>query len=422
MRTSFANNALVQLFSSRLFVQITTILQSIIISRLLGPEGKGVFTEIILWPTLVGSLSMLGLYTGIVRISARSNVNKKYNITSSVLRTTCITGLLGAIIALVINSFYFYGKNCLVTAQIFAIYVLIYNVNRGLSAVNNGRGYMGVFSISASILNPIYFLCLLCLFFFDSISIGTALISLLFANLCSLLFLYFKRERNGSTLFVSPFSMIGYSLKFSPADFSEPLYLYYDKVIIAFLLSPYDLGLYTIAYSAAGIINITSSTFSIKLFSDIARGDKKQLFRYVRINLLTMIMLSVLMCIILPVFIPVVFGQDFAPSVLVSLLLLPVCILQGESMIIEKSILAKGLPYIGIQAKILAMSTFIVCAIVFYVLGISSLISLALLLIFVQFVYLIYLCHRMKHIFGDNRIVPNFEDIKHYSSRLFRKL
>lgn len=416
----FKNNALVQLGASRLFVQVTIILQSIIISRLLGPEGKGVFTEIILWPTLIGSLSMLGLYTGIVRISAKKNIRKYYNVCRSVMITTCITGVIGIIVTLIINGYYFYHEKYLIAAQIFSIYVLIYNMNRGLSAINNGRGHMGIFSISASILNPVYFICLLFLLILDKITVETALLALLFANLCSLLFLYFKRERDSNCRLMSPKKMIGYSIKFSPADFSEPLYLYFDKIIIAIILSSYDLGLYTIAYSSAGMINIVSSTISIKLFSDIARGDTKQIFRYVRINLMTMILIAILMCGILPILIPIVFGSEFLPAVFISLLLLPVCILQGESLIIEKSILAKGMPFVGIQAKILTMSIFSLCSFLLYAFNISSLITISLLLIISQCIYLAYLRHRMKYIFGDNRIIPNLDDVKNFSKRVFK--
>lgn len=414
------NNALVQLGTSRLFVQVTTILQSIIISRLLGPEGKGIFTEIILWPTLVASLSMFGLYTGIVRISAKKNIRKCYNICRSVMITTCITGTIGIVVTLFINGYYFYHEEYLIVAQIFSVYVLIYNINRGLSAINNGRGYMGIFSISASILNPVYFICLLLLLILDRITVETALLALLFANFCSLLFLYFKRERDSNSRLMSPKKMLVYSMKFSPADFSEPLYLYFDKIIIAITLCSYDLGLYTIAYSSAGMINIVSSTISIKLFSDIARGDTKQIFHYARINLLTMILISILMCGLLPILIPIVFGAKFAPAVFISLLLLPVCILQGESLIIEKSILAKGMPFVGIQAKILTMSIFAVFSFLLYVFNISSLITISLLLIIIQYIYFVYLRHRMKYIFGDSRIIPNIDDIKNFSKRVFK--
>lgn len=407
----FRNNTLFQLFSSRLFVQATTILQSIIISRLLGPEGKGVFTEAILYPTLVASLSMLGLYTAIVRISAKKNVDEYYNITQSVLCVTLITGLLGLIVSYIVNSYMFNQKNFLAIAQFYAVYALIYNLNRGLSAINNGRGNMGIFSISSSILNPVFFLCILVLYISGKVNIETLLFSLLFANFCSLAFLFYKRDREKGKKLLSPFKMLRYSLKFSPSDFSEPLYAYYDKAIIAFILLPYDLGLYTIAYSAAGLINVVSSTFSIQLFSNVARGETTNLFTYIRINFIIMFLISLCMCVLFPFIIPFVFGDEFKPSVIIAILLLPVCILQGQSAVIERTILAKGLPFVGVQAKALTIALFASGAFLFKFLHISSLITLTILLLFVQSIYLTYMYQRMKYIFTDCRIFPNAKEL-----------
>ena len=412
------NNSFLQIFSSKLIVQITTILQSIIISRLLGPEGKGEFTEIILWPSIIGSLSMLGLYTGIVRISAKSNIYRKYDVPKSVIWCTAITGIIGSIIAIAVNGIYFREREVLTIAEFYGIYVLIYNMNRGLSAINNGRGNMGIYSISSSILNPVYFICLLILLLFDLITLETCLISLLVANLCSCIFLFYKRDKKEGGLVISPLKMIKYSVKYSLADFSEPLYLYYDKVIVAFLLSSYELGLYTIAYSAAGVINIISSTFSVKLFSDVARGHIGNLFQYIRINIITMLVSALILCICLPILIPIVFGTEFILAIFPSLLLLPVCILQGQSLIIEKSILAKGYPYIGIKAKALAMAVLSILAVVLHLFQIENLISISILLILVQYVYLIYLKRKIKFIFKEDRIFPNREDFKLYVKRI----
>lgn len=415
----FRNNGLAQLFSSRLFVQVTTILQSIIISRLLGPEGKGVFTEVILWPSLIASLSMLGLYTGIVRISAKPNLYNNFNITKSVLYTTLLTGSIGTIITFYVNSLHFEGSKVLAIAQFYAIYVLVYNINRGLSAINNGRGDLGIYSISSSILNPVYFICLLILFLVDNITLNTALISLLFANCCSCLFLIYKREKQYiKKKIITPLKMIKYSIKYSPSDFSEPLYLYYDKAIIAYVLSSYDLGIYTIAFSSAGLINIVSSTFSVKLFSDIARNRNENLFYYMRLNITVMLFLAIMMCMALPILIPLFFGTAFVPAILPSLLLLPVCILQGQSMIIEKAILAKGYPYVGIKAKCISMLLFAILSFILYLKGLSSLHMLILLLILVQLVYLKYLRNKMKSIFKNDRIIPNKEEVKFLYTRI----
>lgn len=418
LRTLIKYNSLFQLFTSRLFVQGTTILQSIVVSRLLGPDGKGEFTEAILWPTLVASLSMMGLYTAIVRLSAKTNICKKYNVTSSVINVTLLTGTIGMIISLLINSYIFKYQSFLIIAQFYSVYALIYNVNRGLSAINNGRGRMDVYSISSTILNPVFFLCIFVLFIFNKIGIESLLLSLLFANFCSLAFLFYKRDKEKGLISIPTTKMLRYSIRFSPSDFSEPLYAYYDKAIIAFILSTYDLGIYTIAYSAASLVNIVSSTFAIQLFSDVARSNTQKMYYYIRINLIIMLIVSFCMSVCLPFAIPIIFGNAFCPSVSIAILLLPVCILQGQSTIIEKIILAKGFPYVGVQAKIITVCFFSVGAFALKYLGISSLLSLAILLIFSQFLYLCYMYCRLQRIFHKCRVLPNIEDYNYLKIKI----
>lgn len=402
---------ILKLFTGRVVVQVTTILQSIIIARLLGPEGKGEFTEIIMWPTLIASFSMLGLYTAIVRISAKKNISERFNITKSVIRCTSITGLVGVFVAYVVNSIYFKNSAIETVAQIYAIYVLIYNVNRGLSAINNGQGNMGILSISSSILNPCYFLMLLILYCCNYITLGSTLIALLLANFCSLVFLYIKRQRTSNKKLLSPKWILKHSVKFAPADFSEPMYAYYDKAVIALLLNPYELGLYTVAYSAAGLSNLISSTFSVKLFSDVAQGKTNNLGQMIRLNIILMVLMSVVLCVFLPFAIPLVYGNDYIPSVLPSLLLLPICIFQGQSMIVERSILAKGLPFVGVKAKVVTMVMFFVIAVILKVGNVSNLYTLILALFLCQIIYFTILILKLRSIFKDISISPQIADI-----------
>ena len=256
-----------------------------------------------------------------------------------------------------------------------------------------------------------FFILVLILYVSKKVNVEALLLSLLIANFCSLVFLFCKRDREKENRILSPFKLLKYSIKFSPSDFSEPLYAYYDKAIIAFILTSYDLGLYTIAYSAAGVINVVSSTFSIQLFSNVARGETENLFTYIRINFITMFIISLCMGVLFPFVIPFVFGDEFKPSVIIAILLLPVCILQGQSAVIERAILAKGLPFVGVQAKILSICLFASGAFVFNYLGISSLVTLAILLLCVQSIYLAYMYYRMKHVFVNCRIFPNIKDV-----------
>lgn len=401
-----------KLFSSRVAIQISTILQSFIIARALGPENKGFYTEITIYPTIIGALSMLGLYTGIVKLSAKKNLSDRYNISKTILKSTFILGLTGSLVAAFINGVYFSTQKAFYDCAVFyGIYVLIYVMNRGLSAYNNGQGNFGLFSISSVILYPSYFFLILVLFICDSISVATTLYSLLVANTISLVFLIYKNtelkqiKQNFSSKF-----LIKYSLRFSVADLAEPVYLYYDKAILALFLSPYFFGIYTISASTAGLITIFSNTFSIKLFSDVANKKKNNIAQYIKINISIMALSAIVLSVLIPCLIPLFYGDAYRESIIPAIILLITCIIQGQSFVLERAILADGHPYTGITAKIIGMLTFGLLLLAFFTFDLNNIVIAAICSVFTSIIYFVYIQRKAKVLFKLNESL--FPDAK----------
>lgn len=414
------DKGILYLFSSRVIIQICTILQSIIIARILGPEGKGYFTEITIYPTLIASISMLGLYTGIVKLAAKESIRVKFNIINTIIKNCFIVGVVGSIIAFIVNT-YFFSKfdNFKIASQVFSGYVLIYTLNRGLSAYNNGTRNLKLFSISSVVLYPSYFIVICILWLTHNISISTCIYALLFANLLSLIFLYIKNDdKFNRQKSYSPIKLFRYSLKFSIADFAEPIYLYFDKAIMAFVLSAYDLGIYTIAISSAGLINLFSNTISIKLFSDIANKDNSGLLQYTKYNMLLMSISAILMVVILPIVIPLLYGSQYNASIIPSIIALGICIMQGQSYILERSILATGRPYVGVHAKIIGMIILCVIMTTLHAFGIASVLNATLAAFTTSVAYYLYISQRAKTIFRiKESLLPNISNIQDIINR-----
>lgn len=409
------NSPLFQLFSSRLFIQISTILQSIIIARILGPEGKGYFTEITIYPTLIASFAMFGLYTGIVKLAAKKQINEHLNITKTILKSTFTVGVIGALLALCVNVIAFKNNDrILFAAMIYATYVIVYCVNRGLSAYNNGRQNFKLFSISSVILYPAYFIILCILLVLDRITVTSCVIALLLANMVSCIFLYVKNEDKYDDRQSFPAGkLFKYSLKFSLADFSEPVYLYFDKAMLAITLSAYDLGIYTIAVSSAGLINLCSNTFSIKLFSDVANKHTSNIAKYIRINILLMSTLALVLCCILPFLIPMFYGREYSSSIIPAMIALATCIVQGQSFILERSVLAAGEPYVGVLAKVIGMIVFATALFCFKYLWMINVIIASVSAFVTSIFYFMFMNVKSKKVLNiNNSLLPRREDFR----------
>lgn len=396
-----------KLLSGNIVVQFSTLLQAVFVSRALGPEGKGEFIEIILWPTIISGFSILGLYTGIAKISAKNAIFSRFNIARPTLKATLIVGGFGTIFSCLVAPLLVSTEQNHLTklVLVFSSFVLINNVARGFNAIDHGRKDFVKYSITRSILNPIFFLFLFILFLLNDLNLATVILSLLIANLsvCLIRTIYTLRSQKEKKNDFPLKKLFNYSLKFSISDLSEPIYAYFDKAILTLVLASYDLGIYTTAYSAASLVNIVSNVYGTKLFSELAGGTPKDFINsFVRQNLVLMFLLSIILFIVFPFLIPFVFGADFTPAILPAILLMVTCILQGLSYVIERGILAMGYPYAGAKAKVVFMIMLSVLAFVSKMTGILNINIMILIVTLCQSVYLVYLLLQLKKLCGVN--------------------
>src|SRR4029079_13570219 len=61
----------VSTFGTNIAIQLCTIMQGILLARLLGPTGRGQFAAATLWPTIFAGVGGLGLTVALARRSAR---------------------------------------------------------------------------------------------------------------------------------------------------------------------------------------------------------------------------------------------------------------------------------------------------------------------------------------------------------------
>ena len=89
-------------FSSQILIFIIGFITSIILARILGPKGKGIYTLIILIPTVMLKLGSLGIEEANVYFTG----SKKYKIEDMVSNSLLSSILLGSILLLFFNILY----------------------------------------------------------------------------------------------------------------------------------------------------------------------------------------------------------------------------------------------------------------------------------------------------------------------------
>lgn len=414
-----------KIFAGNIVIQISTVFQTIITSRILGPEDKGHFIEIILWPTVISGFSILGLYTGIAKLSANEKIQERYDLVKTTLQATSIVGIIGFIISLFLTPLLVNKPDSILirTSMIFSSFVLINNIARGFNAIDHGQKNFSRYSITRAMLNPIFFLFLLALYILGEINIETVVFALLASNFCvaAVRVILAFRHRTEKLKSYPLKTLFKYSIRYAPSDLSEPIYAYYDKAIMASVLLSFDLGIYTTAYSAASIINIIPNVYGIKLFSDVASlHNPEHISSAIRQNIILMSLCCIAFAPLLPILIPLVFGNEFSSAILPSILLLITCTIQGLSFVIERGVLALGYPYMGIKAKGIAMILMCVLALFFKIFGVINIYSMILIVTICQILYYIYMMRQLKSISSNICLIPRIVDFKIMKNRFLK--
>ena len=266
--------------------QITSILlgllSSIIIARVLGPEGNGMYHLIVLLPTTLNTLLNLGFGTSSVYYIGQ----KRYQLIN-IIRTNTITGffisitgiLIGFIIVFFFSDDLFDGVPQIYLYSILAILPLLL-INDFYLMIFQGVQDFKSYNSLALIRQLVALISLtVFLFLFDIGIVGTVLAFSIGVISQFLITLYLLRNRLQLNIFKGKFSKEYFKNAFSfgfKAHFSNVLsFLNYraDMYIISFFLNPAAVGLYGVAVNISERLWIISQSISSVLYPAISSSN-----------------------------------------------------------------------------------------------------------------------------------------------------
>ena len=399
---------------SNLVITATTIFQGIIIARVLGPIGKGDFTAIILWPTVLAGFLTMGTYTGIARIAAKNNdIPSLFN--SSII-ISLFTGILGMIISYFTLPFLL-GKNgahLLSISRTFSIFIIVNHLAKNILAIFHGTGNFKQYNLFKLILNPVYFGLLLILYVTNLLSIENCVYSYLIANIIVLLFRVisifkiYKLEFR----FYSPIKIIKNSLSFGVADMADPINQYFDKALLLWWLGTTELGLYTVSATAGGVIVFLTNAIAILSFTQTATNSSpNDIVKICRFVSFLYLIIGIFLSLFLPFLIPLLYGNLFAQSIRPAILLIIAFFFQGQANILEQSIRGAGKAFYGLEGRFISMVIFFIFGL--YLSKLWGLNGIACSYIFSQIAYFLFMKYRFIKLFKVNESFwLSFNDIK----------
>jgi O-antigen/teichoic acid export membrane protein len=322
-------------FLTQFPVLILTFITGIIITRLIGVEGKGIYTIFIANTQLLALFFSLSANTGITYFISNKQVCEE-----KIIGLTFYTFLISAVVGAVVVFVPFHQEKLLLPGGfnhiVFKLYLFISFLFTISSTLFSGvfQGFklytvINKISITNAILNVIIFGFLMLsksLYLFDSVLFNVLFYTLLVYILNTLIWVlfYLKLIKIIPTLTLSLKGEVQVFFKYiGIGHISNVLNFFNYRLDIWFVNSYHgleQLGLYSLAVNVAQILLIASAPITSVLFPYLSE-EKERLKKinlvalFSRINTLCLILGLSLMLLTGKYFIPFVYGEEFLGSI-----------------------------------------------------------------------------------------------------------
>ncbi len=349
-------------FATNLLIQGCTVLQGVLLARMLGPAGRGELATVILWPNIFAGIGILGVDMAIARLAGQGQ--DADTLVRTAIRAALMTGILAAIICgLLLAVLLPPAKHTLLSAAyFFTLFIPLNHLALNLQGIDHGLGNFYWLNTTRALLYPIFFTGLAICWWFAIDKVFWVAAALLAANGSVVCLRLVARRKNQwfSGQAVGSAILLNESRPFVAASIVSIMYMQMDKALIVWLLSPEEIGWYVAAFAAAGSINVLNNALGIVQFSTAAQSQCGYGFvalaEVLRRGCLVSLGGSVILATLLPWLLPLVYGDDFRPAVAIALLLLPGLVIAGGGEIVNQALRGQGRPVAGAISRVLGLA------------------------------------------------------------------
>lgn len=423
---------IVSVFSSNVFSLVANLLLVILLTRVLGAEGYGIYTAILVVPLLVVSFFQMGIRPSTVFLMGSAK-HEADNIVSAVVSTLIITGSLGMLFSGITYLLMFrQGYTPLLVSLALA------TIPMRLTSIYAGGVFLAKEEMrKANLMN--WLTALLMLLFgvifvwLLRLQVTGALAGLLLSNLIvsvnaiNLLRKEYKIKislRNPLIL-----KMIKLGVVYAASFLIIQLNYRIDILLLQWLADKKEVGLYSLGVAVSELLWQIPLAVSIVVMTRSANSTNQKLMnestaRLIRLSLLAGILLSLVIYAVAPFIIPLVFGRDFTESVRIIQTILPGILFVIVFRILSGQLSGMGKPQVALKAFIPAL----VLNVIFNLIliprygGIGSAISTNISYLAGTLIYVIYYCRitgtSLKAIFAYSR--NDFETLRNILQRRFK--
>jgi len=338
-------------------IQACTVVQGILVARLLGPVGRGQFAAAILWPGLFAAMGGMGVSVALARRAGRAHDLARVIRTGLVL--TLLTGTVVAVLCAAAIPWLLPGNDTVLrnAAYVFVPFIIFNQVSLAMIAIDQGAGWFAQMNWTRLIVNPVYLLFVVVLWFTGVRDVGWFVVGLLIANAAvafARVILAVRRAPLPGP--IEPVNAVfREALPYGLAGLLGALAASADKALLLYLLGTAQLGFYTVALTAASVVNSLAGAAGTVSFGMSAQVKDREGFdrlaRMFRFTAWTWLLAGLGVAVVIPIALPLLYGAVFRPAIWPAILLIPAAALTGQASILEESMRAQGRAFVGLEAR-----------------------------------------------------------------------
>ncbi|HWQ41205.1 MAG TPA: flippase [Desulfosporosinus sp.] len=351
---SFIRNSFLTLFGTIGRV-ILSMVSQIVITRVLGPAGKGLYAFLVQIPTVLVPLSSLGLNYANTYYIAKNPEDGKKAVGSSLL----MAAILGGVMVVGVGVSYLFLKNgymqAVTTVQLRLILLAIPFglLNLYWLSVLWGMDHIGKYNLALMIQFVSLSLGVAVAAAFHRLTVTTGFGIWVAGNILTTLYLLPDmakivrwRFHTFSTSYIR--QTLGYGAKSYLANVMMVINYRLDLFIITGFLPMSEVGLYATAVTLAEMVGYMGNAVNTALIPKLASGNDSLTFsmtpKITRLTLMLTLLAALGMALIASPLIILFFGTRFSGSFYPLLLLLPGIVALSGSAVLSGDLMARGKP------------------------------------------------------------------------------
>lgn len=343
----------VHVLFAQIVIFVSTFVLNIIIARVFGPSGKGVYSLIALSGLLLYAFSNLGLSNSFVYYVAKDR-SKTSEYASFALMAGAVLGMVFAGVFFVV---YHFGKHSFLTgiggfdAVLIALSLPCYLSSVFLTNLLLGEGNVTGYNLSR-LIPPLLLLVIFCGSLVFTTSRNLLIIPWFTANIAAFFCaLFFFRRTSFTGRFLSTISyrdLFSYGIKGYIADLVGFFTYRLDFFLVNYFLDSSYVGIYSISVAVAELLWYIPNSIQTILMPKVASMTREEANGRVpdvcKFTLYLTLGLSVVLLCVASQLIPLVYGKQFNASVMPLLLILPGIISLAVSKVVSAYLMGRGKP------------------------------------------------------------------------------